>query len=505
MNKFKIIVTSYNNEEWTETCLSSLLVQTYTNFDVIFFDDCSTDKTLSEAYNTVNCDKRFKIINLKENHTKSKIFATLINQYINDDDIILFLDGDDWLSNSEVLESINQFYELYDPWVSYGGMVVWNGGDNITEPFPQNSEFPRQVLGRRLYRQDTWRSSHAKTMKGFIWNSIDKTDFLSKQDGKYILGGDDLAFMFPALELCPPNKIGRFGFSTYVYNATNQQRICDHMHIRGVNYESEIRSRPTNSLLPIITSELSGGLGNQLFQISATISLANKLGYTAMFDTSKHILPLQGRNIKTYKNNLFRNVVFSKDLFIKNEYIQPEFNYTEFPNIQPFTILKGGYQSEKYINKNLILDLFSVSEANKVELFKKYGNVFEKTSVHIRRGDYLKLYPHHIFVGEDYYTKAINKINSDKYLVFSDDLEWCKSFFTGKQFDFVSDEDYNELYLMSLCKNNIIGNSTFSWWGAWLNQNPNKKVIAPNTWFGPRYSHFNTSDLIPNDWIKLTI
>jgi hypothetical protein len=89
-----------------------------------------------------------------------------------------------------------------------------------------------------------------------------------------------------------------------------------------------------------------------------------------------------------------------------------------------------------------------------------------------------------------------------EYLVFSDDMEWCKSFFKGK-FDFINDEDYNELYLMSLCRDNIIGNSTFSWWGAYLNENLFKTVIAPKTWFGPGYSHWDTSDLIPENWIKL--
>ena len=174
----------------------------------------------------------------------------------------------------------------------------------------------------------------------------------------------------------------------------------------------------------------------------------------------------------------------------------------QIPHIQPFTIIKGGFQSEKYFDKLLINNIFGINTNTKNYLTDKYGDVTNKVSIHVRRGDYLKLWPHHVFVGEEYYTKALEKMGDREYLVFSDDMEWCKSFFKGK-FDFIQDEDYNELYLMSLCGDNIIGNSTFSWWGAWLNRNPLKTVIAPNTWFGPGYSHWDTSDLIPQDWIKI--
>lgn len=504
MNNFKIIITSYNNEEWTETCLDSVKNQTYTNYEVLFFNDGSTDKTLNKAYQNLHYGGRFRVINLEENHTKSKIFATMLDEHVEDNDIVLFLDGDDWLSDDEVLFSINEYYKLNDPWVAYGGMVVWNGGEDISEPYPQNSEFPIHIIQTRDYRKDTWRSSHLKTMRGFIWKSINKSHFLSNQDNKYILGPDDLVIMFDALEKCPPNKISRFNFHTYVYNhsQTNVSRIHEHQNKRNVNYEQEIRSRPKEDLLPIITSELSGGLGNQMFQIAACISLANRLGYIAMFDPTIHFLPFQGKKFLSYKDNVFNNLIINKNLLIKNQYISEKYDYIQIPDIEPFTIIKGGFQSEKYFDKNLINNIFSIKNQHKKLLTNKYGDLTNKVSVHVRRGDYLKLWPHHIFVGEEYYTKAIEMMGDKEYLVFSDDINWCKSFFKGK-FDFIQDEDYNELYLMSMCEHNIIGNSTFSWWGAWLNQNPLKRVIAPKTWFGPGYSHWDTKDLIPEDWIKI--
>lgn len=505
MNKFKIIITSYNNEEWTETCLSSLKNQTYKNFEVLFFDDGSSDETFNKAMSCVDSsDNRFNFIKFNENNTKSWIFANRTDGFIDDNDIVIFLDGDDWLAHDDVLLNINEFYEHRDPWVAYGGMVVWSGGENVSEPYPQNSNFPQTVLDNRVYRLDIWRSSHTKTMRGFIWKSIDKTDFISKQDRKYILGPDDLVIMFDALEKCPPNKIGRFEFVTYVYNHSQQNaiRIQDHQKKRNINYESEIRSRPKKDLLPIITSELSGGLGNQMFQVAACISLAKRLGYVAMFDPNTHFLPLQGRKFETYKTNIFRNLTISRNLNITNIYSSDKFNFVQLPDVQPFTIIRGGFQSEKYFNKEEIYKFFNISDDHRKTLIEKYGDVSNKISLHVRRGDYLKLWPHHVFVGEEYYTKAIEMLGDGDYLVFSDDLDWCKEVFKGK-FDFIKDEDYNELYLMSMCKDNIIGNSTFSWWGAWLNKNPTKKVVAPKTWFGPGYSHFDTTDLIPTEWIKL--
>ena len=89
------------------------------------------------------------------------------------------------------------------------------------------------------------------------------------------------------------------------------------------------------------------------------------------------------------------------------------------------------------------------------------------------------------------------------YLIFSNDIEWCKKNFIGNQFIFIEGEkDYIDLWLMSLCKNNIIANSSFSWWGAWLNTNSDKKVITPKNWFGPAINH-STQDLIPEKWFMI--
>jgi hypothetical protein len=100
----------------------------------------------------------------------------------------------------------------------------------------------------------------------------------------------------------------------------------------------------------------------------------------------------------------------------------------------------------------------------------------------------------------------MKKMGNDKYyIIFSDDISWCKenlSFLNNKIF-IEGNTDFQDLYLMSKCKNNIIANSSFSWWGAWLNTNKDKIVIAPKKWFGISNSHLDTSDLYCNNWVTI--
>ena len=93
--------------------------------------------------------------------------------------------------------------------------------------------------------------------------------------------------------------------------------------------------------------------------------------------------------------------------------------------------------------------------------------------------------------------------NCDNFLIFSDDIVWCKNNFVGDKFIFIEgEEDYIDLWLMSLCNHNIIANSSFSWWGAWLNKNNNKTVIAPKNWFGPN-KKLDPTDLYCKDWLVI--
>lgn len=103
----------------------------------------------------------------------------------------------------------------------------------------------------------------------------------------------------------------------------------------------------------------------------------------------------------------------------------------------------------------------------------------------------------------NYYNQAMNLIKSDKYMIFSDDIPLCKTKFIGDQFIFAEgNSNIEDLALQASCDNNIICNSSFSWWAGFLNKNPNKKVIYPSKWFGVKLPH-NTNDMCPPEWIKI--
>ncbi|MCK4744844.1 alpha-1,2-fucosyltransferase, partial [Candidatus Parcubacteria bacterium] len=176
--------------------------------------------------------------------------------------------------------------------------------------------------------------------------------------------------------------------------------------------------------------------------------------------------------------------------------------------------LDGYWQSEKYFKniENSIRKEFTLKndlQLKAKKLLRKIKNT-ESISIHIRRNDYISHKPANQYHGVchlSYYKKAINviikKIDDPHFFVFSDDIDWCKKNLKIKfPTIFVEgNKDYEDLILMSKCKHNIIANSTFSWWGAWLNNNPNKIVIAPKKWF--RKKSINTKDLIPKTWIKI--
>lgn len=171
------------------------------------------------------------------------------------------------------------------------------------------------------------------------------------------------------------------------------------------------------------------------------------------------------------------------------------------------SLIDGFFQSEKYFlrHRDIILELLKIPDSIKEIINNNYSNILntKTTSLHVRRGDYVRHPSHHPTCSIEYYQEAISKVGDTTLIVFSDDIEWCKEHLKYNNIIYIEGEkDYIELYLMSLCDNNIIANSSFSWWGAWLNQNKNKIVIGPKKWFGSSITH-DTSDILPDSWIKI--
>jgi len=259
----------------------------------------------------------------------------------------------------------------------------------------------------------------------------------------------------------------------------------------------------------IVSCRLMGGLGNYMFQISTAYSISLRNNKDFICDYSDSTVPQ--KPYSTYTDNIFRKINFTDKLPSFVSFFENGVEYNEIPKIDDNVKIFGYFGNEKYFKdyRNEILDLYEIDEKNNNELHEKYSeliNYSNTCSIHVRRGDYLNLQDYHKVQSIDYYINAYNEMGHDKkYLIFSDDTEWCK-----KNFDFIKNKviiegntDYQDLYLMSLCKNNIICNSTFSWWGAWLNKNNNKKVIAPKNWFGPKYSHLVIDDVFCEGWVVI--
>jgi hypothetical protein len=290
----------------------------------------------------------------------------------------------------------------------------------------------------------------------------------------------------------------------------------------------------------MIITRLIGGLGNQLFQYAAGMSLARfhqvelKLdisgysnyllhGYSLQyFEISAKIATndeLEGHLKNNYLLNKFNEYTCFLDLFgiKKKQQIEKSFAYDHnFYLFPKHSYLQGYWQSEKYflpIKKNLKKE-FTLKDSiiNNNSHFLPGISSSNSVSVHIRRGDYfsnLTTNKIHGILPIEYYIRSVNYINSVEknllFYIFSDDIDWCKKNLK-LNCDFVIVESFNSNFiddfrLMSLCKHNIIANSTFSWWAAWLNANPNKIVIAPKMWF--RTKERNSNDIIPSNWIVL--
>ncbi len=163
--------------------------------------------------------------------------------------------------------------------------------------------------------------------------------------------------------------------------------------------------------------------------------------------------------------------------------------------------LTGYFQSEKYFAhcKPLIRKLLTPKGS-----FPPLPGV---ASIHVRRGDYLDLESKGLLqvLGMDYYERAMEALPVDRFLVFSTDMDWCRDHFIGNRFTFVEGGTQEEdLAQMAACEHNIIANSSFSWWAAWLNTFPNKRVMAPNRWAGPaRASWYDLTHKLPEDWERI--
>jgi hypothetical protein len=254
-----------------------------------------------------------------------------------------------------------------------------------------------------------------------------------------------------------------------------------------------------------ITCEFRGRLGNNLFMIANCISQGirhNKLFYLPKNDIYYYDL---------YKDNLYRKIDFYIPSLPTDGIIvaEPKFSYSSVSPIQNSnTIFRGYFQSEKYFSEyeQLIHWFFSPTQEFISDALKQFPELTNKTvtCINVRRGaDYLAQTNRHPVVTPEYIYEAAKHIpNTDIYFVVSDDLPWCKENIKLPNCKFIEYSEWEALWLMSLCHNFIISNSSFSWWAAYLSRNPQKIVVGPSTWCGPDGPQ-DTHDVFCKNWIRL--
>ena len=262
----------------------------------------------------------------------------------------------------------------------------------------------------------------------------------------------------------------------------------------------------------MIYCNLKGNLGNILFQVAATTAIAKDNDTTASFPNLLNLLrKINSDTMHTPSLKHAHEYMFLfKDLNLEAPreslpLIKYPFHY-ENKKIPKDCWIDGFFQSEKYFIKHRGLLLKTFSPTKEIEDFlNSYREILSKrtVSLHVRRGDYLRLSHIHPVLPLSYYRNALDMVPSfDKCLVFSDDMEWCKKTFKEDKFIFIEEKDYYEIFLMSKCNNHIVANSSFSWWGAWLNKNPDKTVIA-NKILVTDVVNIDIKDRNPESWIVI--
>jgi hypothetical protein len=289
----------------------------------------------------------------------------------------------------------------------------------------------------------------------------------------------------------------------------------------------------------MIIVQLKGGLGNQLFQYAAGLSLASfhhtdvkvdvsevnrsdkQIGTFRSFDLQQILLePIiasEAEIKKVQPQGINKYIEKIKKPYQRRCYKEVDFSFDEhFFKAKDNIYLKGYRQSEKYFQgiKEKIRTEFQIKPSVIERVEEKAEQIRNEHSIaiHIRRGDFSNaiVREYHGVLDATYYQQAITRLKSQigecRFYIFSDDPTWV-----GENLQFpsaidivsgnISQSAIEDFYLISQCKHQIIANSTFSWWAAWLNPNPDKIVIAPKKWFNN--APYDTRDLIPDSWIKM--
>lgn len=271
---------------------------------------------------------------------------------------------------------------------------------------------------------------------------------------------------------------------------------------------------------------MTGGLGNQMFQYAFVLSRRDK-GEEISLDTSLYNYTKMHNGFELnrvfsisedpYCGDSLRITVLRILLRVRPRFLLTQESFSTIPAEQKLKrFIKGEFQSEVYFKnvEDIVRDTFVFKDidSKNLEIADKIRSS-NSVSVHFRRGDYLNNPLYEGICTRTYYQRAISEMlcrhPDSEFYVFSNDVPWSRSFFEScfndvkrHIVDINSGTDsYQDMFLMSQCRHNIIANSSFSWWGAWLNRNISKVVIAPKIWMNTSEEYYKY--IVPTTWIKM--
>ena len=246
MQHFTIVIPAYNVEQWAKRNIVSVITQEYENFEVVYVNDCSTDKTgdvVSETLAHFDNPENFTYIENLENRKALRNIYDAVSRS-KDNTVIITLDGDDWLVNSHALSLLNDVYSSSDTWITAGSYID-NSNGMVSSPNIHNGFWDENI------RRHVWTISHLRTFRKELFMNINKQDMMDNDDNFYKFTFDQ-AMMFPMVEMAGPEHFCAVNEVLYIYNRENPLSV-DRVHrAEQLRIERDIRGKEPYTTLPTL-------------------------------------------------------------------------------------------------------------------------------------------------------------------------------------------------------------------------------------------------------------
>lgn len=249
-NHISIVISTRNAEKYVDKCIDSALTQKYDNFEVIFLDACSTDKTYEKALEFTKDNKNIRVIrNNKRKYQGENI--RIGTEMSPEKSIIVTLDGDDWFPHNTVLSRIDEIYKEHDCWMTYGTYIEFPHRD-VSNVY---TEYPIEIRETKGFRNYRWLASHLRTFRRELFLKIDPEDLKDPLTGDYVSMAPDLSFQFPMLEMCGVDKSRYISEILYVYNRENPMQEAKTNQLEINRIEQMLRGKKPYETLKNLYNE----------------------------------------------------------------------------------------------------------------------------------------------------------------------------------------------------------------------------------------------------------